>query len=203
MSIIAYIIKSDLLIKVQDARDRVESASKLKKTIIGFFDAEYVCHREGMKQRDKVEKYWNPLISWFQNYYGSKLKIFDGDLFAPDPTQYDARAAFVAKHSNKQEDFSSKSKILIDLQTVLDKLEVHELVALHGLVETTESAVISLALFHDVIDYEQAILATQWPLLEQTAQHGIVMGDHDVMIAEQRLKIASLALFKQMCSIKE
>jgi chaperone required for assembly of F1-ATPase len=191
-------------VKVQDAADMpTDTGLKMKKTIIGFFDAEYVCHREGMKHRDKIEQIWNPLIRWFESYYGTTLKVFDGELFAPDPTQYDARSSFVTKYSTKNADFTDKNNILFDLKVVLDKLQPWELVALHGLVETTESAIISLALFHGEINYEQAILATQWPLLEQTAQHGIVMGDHDVMIAEQRLKIASLALFMKLYRIKD
>ncbi len=157
-----------------------------------------------MKQRDKVEKHWNPLVKWFESKYGAPLKVFDGEYFAPDPTQYAARSAFVSRYTTKSNiDFSQKDDILHDLTVVLDKLKPHELATLHTLVETTESAIISLALFHGAIDYEEAIQATQWPLLEQTEQHGVVMGDHDVMIAEQRLKISALALFKQLYELKE
>jgi chaperone required for assembly of F1-ATPase len=195
---------SDIMIKVQNVSDLpVDIGSKLKKTIIDFFDAEYICHREGMGQRPQIEQHWNPLVRWFESTYNAKLNVFGGQLFAPDPTQYEARAAFVQNHTNKQDDFKDKKKIMFDLSTTLDKLKPDELAIIHGLVETTESAVISLALFHEVIDYEEAILATQWPLLEQTAEHGIVMGDHDVIIAEQRLKIAALALFKKLYNLKE
>ncbi|KAL0491021.1 ATP synthase Mitochondrial F1 complex assembly factor 2 [Acrasis kona] len=189
---------SNLLVNIQDAKDNPLHEEKLKGVVLGYFDAEFICHQEDLHQRDTIkyiESHWTPIIQWFEKTYEVKLKVFEGDSIADNPNQTDAKNAFIRKYStNKNPKY---------LDEMLDLLPAHKLTALQQLTDATCSVTIAIALMEGGITREQAVNAAQWPLLFQIGSFGMVMGDHDLELSEQKMKISSIALFYKLYELHD
>jgi len=186
----------------------------VKRTIVGFFDSEVVCLRQNFSKSKSAQKrmneLWDPLVSWFEREYDTKLNIAGSDIdFSDDCAQNEAREAFIQRYST-EENLKQFKELFFDWSSgvdlaflLLEKLSPHQLITLYAGTQITKSIVISAAIMHNQIDAKSALEASQLLVREQVRHYGLVEGEHDVLFAEEACKLGALTLFRSLCEYQQ
>lgn len=128
-----------------------------------------------------IQELWDPLVEWFEGEFDVKLKVFSGNSFTHlDVTQSDAMEVF---------------QKLVLAEAMKDH---YDLVTLHAMVHWCSSFVVGVALFRGHITSAQAFEASMLIKREQTKMAGLVMGEHDLLFAEQQSKLSAVTLFQHL-----
>jgi chaperone required for assembly of F1-ATPase len=206
---------TDLVGHWQDIKSEMEEgltfgfARTAKRTVVGFFDSEFLCLRQDLSKNrstlELIKQLWDPVVQWFQKEYGANLLIAGPDSdFSEDYTQNEAREAFVKRYTS-DENLAEFRQLFIDWTTgvdmahlLLDKISPQQLTILYAGTQITKSILISLSLMHGQTDYKTAMAASQLLVRQQVSNFGLVEGEHDVLFAEEASRLAALQLFKML-----
>lgn len=103
-------------------------------TILGYFEAEMICHREDINDKHylapRVKQVWDPIVAWYEKTYNISLRVFQGDTFPTDSVQHDAK------------------KLFIEQIVPLLKQDTYQLVAFHAMTENLSSVIVAWAYFN-------------------------------------------------------
>ena len=169
--------------RIEDLKRDLITTQKAKNEILKYFDAEAICHRELIENKEikeRYEKLWNPIVDWFNKTFETKLKIFESNELIGDPNQEIARKAF-EKHLNE---FNS-----------------YEIGLLYTSLKITDSIVISIAHLKGFLTEEETIQAACADIFISMENDGMVYGEHDVLLSQKRMKLSVVGLVKAL--IKE
>jgi chaperone required for assembly of F1-ATPase len=154
--------------------------SKLRDLLLDYLETDTVCYRLDVDMADPAEKvlrkrqdkYYGPIIAWFDTGYATRLgtALGFGDLVHP------ADAYVAAEHA-------------------ADSAHPFVKAALQQLVGSLKSAVLTLAVVHRAVDVDAALTAARLEEEWQIGENGFVEDGHDTARAALRVAVSSAAAY--------
>lgn len=168
---------------LSNALDRFpEETDRFKLRMEEFLETDNVCYRVGNGEdledpRDvmcfkRQEKYYRPLIDWFEKHYGGPLDVVSGIRVPEHP-------------------FEVTERVIESLSDV----DPYLMSAAGQILDSTKSTVITLALLHRFINVDQAFHASRVEEEHQIEQGGFVYDGHDTQRVNQRVRLSSASVF--------
>lgn len=160
-----------------------EESERLYQRLADYLETDTVCYRVGLNTGDprdavchrRQEKYYRPLIEWFEQHFGGPLDVVEG--------------IRMPKHPEGVAD-----RMLASVEGADNHLKA----VIGYILDSTKSTVITMALLHRFISVDQAFHASRVEEEHQIEEGGFVYDGHDVQRATQRVRLAAASTYLWM-----